>query len=143
MPKTSRLTRIGEFVSTSNHLKGQRDPTPVQSRPTRIGDNTSSSHHPEGQFIPTPECETKEVHVTRRRNPKKLTFQGHCFNGTQLGTANKMMRSKAVPDGLLPQECNMRSRCGYLQSPNQDEREEAMDKIATCQEAHSSGKGGV
>ena len=63
--------------------------------------------------------------------------------GPELGTANKMMCSKAVPDGLLPQECKMRSGCGYPQSPDQDELEEAMDKIATCQEAHSSGKGGV
>jgi hypothetical protein len=27
--------------------------------------------------------------------------------------------------------------------PNQDELNEAMDEIATCQEAHSSGQGGV
>jgi hypothetical protein len=79
----ARPTRIGEFVSTSNRLKGQRDPTPVPSRPTRIGDNTSSSHHPEGQGIPTPEREIDKVHVTRARIPKKLTFQGHCFNGTR------------------------------------------------------------
>ncbi len=63
--------------------------------------------------------------------------------GPKLGTANKMMHSKAVPNGLLPQECKMRSGCGYPRSPNQDELKEAMDEIATCQEAHSSGKGGV
>ena len=31
----------------------------------------------------------------------------------ELGTAHKMMGSKAVPDGLLPQEGKMRSGCGY------------------------------
>ena len=30
----------------------------------------------------------------------------------ELGTAHKMMGSKAVPDGLLPQEGKMRSGCG-------------------------------
>ena len=63
--------------------------------------------------------------------------------GPKLGTAKKMMCSKAVLEGLFPQECNMRRGCGYPQSPDQDELKEAMDKITTCQEAHSTGQGGV
>jgi hypothetical protein len=77
-----------------------------------------------------------------QETPRSLLF-GPLFQwDPNLGTTNKMMCSKAVPGGLLPQECNMRSGCGYPQSLNQAELEEAMDKTATFQEAHSSGKGG-
>jgi hypothetical protein len=78
-----------------------------------------------------------------RETPQSWLCRDTVSMGPELGTANKMMRSKAVPDGLLPQECKTRSGSGYPWSPTQDELEEAMDKIATCQEAHSSGKGGV
>ena len=78
-----------------------------------------------------------------QETPRSWLFRALVSMGPGLGTANKMMCSNAVPDGLLPQECKMRRGCGYPRSLNQDELEEAMDKIATCQEAHSSGKGGV
>jgi hypothetical protein len=63
--------------------------------------------------------------------------------GPKLEQSKKMMWSKAVLDGLLPQECKMRSGCGYLPIPYQDELQETLDKIATFQEAHSTGQGGV
>ena len=143
MPKTSRPTRIREFVSTSNRLKGQHDPTSVPSRPTRIGDKISSSHHPNGQSVPTPERKTNKYISLAQETPRHWLFRALVSMEPELGTSNKRMCSKAVMDGLLPQECKMRSRCGYLWSPNQNELEEAMDEIATCQEAHSFGKGGV
>jgi hypothetical protein len=48
--------------------------------------------------------------------PRKL-FRALVSMGPELGTAHKMMQSKAVPDGLLPLECARRSRCGYPPIP--------------------------
>ena len=60
--------------------------------------------------------------------------------GPELGTANKMVCSKAVPDGLSPQECARRSGCKYLPIPHQEELEEAMDPIATYKKLAPLGK---
>ena len=60
--------------------------------------------------------------------------------GPELGTANKMMCSKTVPDGLWSLECARRSRCGYPSIPYQDELEEEMDAIATYEKLAPLGK---
>ena len=63
--------------------------------------------------------------------------------GPELRTAQEEDAGHAVPDRLLPQECEVRSGFDYPPMPCQEELEEAMDEIATCQEAHSTGQGGV
>jgi hypothetical protein len=54
MPKSSRPTRIGEFISSSCHQVRQHDPMPKWSRPKRIGEFISSGHCQVGQRIPMP-----------------------------------------------------------------------------------------
>ena len=62
--------------------------------------------------------------------PRKL-FGALVSMGPKLGTAHKMMRSNAVPDGLWPLECARRSRCRYLPIHYQDELKEATGAITT------------
>ena len=98
--KTSRLTRIDKFISSSYPHVRQHIPMPEPSRLARIQDFISSSHHWAGQCIHMPKAlDQQESCCLHKKLP--VGFLGALFSsGPKLGTAEKMMCSKAVPDGL-------------------------------------------